>query len=1496
MMDSAGRPDPPTADAPAPTPPAAPASTPTSPAPTAEMPAADALAARLGGLSIADQQRIGRRLARARRLRGPARDRELDGLVGQMDRGERRVAARAASVPALTFPPELPVSARVDDLAAAIAENQVVVVAGETGSGKSTQLPKICLRLGRGVGGMIGHTQPRRLAARALAERIAEETGTPLGRQIGYSIRFGDHTGPDTLVKLMTDGILLAEIGRDPDLARYDTIIIDEAHERSLNIDFLLGYLARLLRRRPDLKVIVTSATIDPDKFSRHFSGAPVVEVSGRTYPVEIRYRPYGPDGSEADDADGEDADDAEADGGDGARHGGDGARHGGDGARRRGNPGGGATDRGGGDEVDQASAITRAVDELLAEGGRGVGDILVFLSGEREITDTAEHLRAHLASRGGPVADTDVLPLYGRLSMADQHRVFAPHTARRIVLATNVAETSLTVPGIRYVIDPGTARISRYSPRTKVQRLPIERISRASAGQRAGRCGRVADGICIRLYSAEDFESRPEFTDPEIARTSLASVILQMAALGLGDIATFPFLDPPDPRQITDGITVLTELGALDRGQGRDGAAAVRLTPTGRSLAALPVDPRLARIIVEGDRRGCLAEILVIVSALAIRDVREYPIEERDKAVAAHARFVDTGSDFLALVNLWDYLGKQAKTLSGNAFRRMCRTEYLHYLRIREWQDLHAQLARAAAGLGMDVGASARVPDGESPSSRAHGRPGGRSHRGGSPATPATADTRRSETAPGRQPPAGRTAATQQGRGSATVGVDRAAVHTALAAGLLSHIGARIERDDRAGAGRDRRPVRDRVPTRGREYQGTRGTRFALWPGSALARTGAPFVLAAELVETSRLWARTVAAVDPGWVEQVGGDLLRSSYSEPRWSAKRQAVLATEKVMLLGVTLVPARTVQYDRIDPVLARELFIRHALVEGELVTRLGFLAANQAALDEVAENERRARRRDIAIDDDALYALYDARIPTDVTSGRHLESWWRKESRNHPNLLTFTPEMLVAAGAELAGRDAYPDRIAAGEVDVELDYVFEPGAADDGVSATVPLAALPSLDPDAFPAQVPGLRGELAVALIRALPKALRRSFVPAPDFAAAALARIGDQPGPLPDRLAAALTALSGVPVAATDFDHSKVPDHLRLTFSIVDDEGRQVARGKDLSAIQRSLRADSRRAVARVATGLERSGLTAFPAGGVPQQTTGQAAGQPVTGYPALVDEGSTVGVRVLLDRADQARAMRTGTRRLLALGAGEITARLAGRLRQLSTTRGPAAPGATPVLARDDLLLLSTAPHGSAGALLADAVEAAIDALLDWAGAPAWDAAAFAAVQRRVDGQLERAALDVLAAAADVLRAGAEAEAAIDAAAHRPGRPAPAGLVAELRAERNGWLRPGFVTAVGAAHLSDAARYLRALAVRASRIGEHPDRDRDRAAEIGALQYDVDARLAALRPERRSDPDVAALRRLLAEYRVALFAQPMRTAVPVSAKRIRAAVAALPD
>ena len=860
----------------------------------------------------------------------------------------------------ITFPPELPVSQRRDDIAAAIRDHQVVVVAGETGSGKTTQLPKICLALGRGRGGrdgLIGHTQPRRIAARSVAERIAAELGTELGDAVGYQVRFTDKTSRAGRIKLMTDGILLAELQRDRDLRRYDTIIIDEAHERSLNIDFLLGYLKRLLPRRPDLKLIITSATIDPDRFARHFADgrgnpAPVVEVSGRTYPVEIRYRPLVELPEE--DEEGE------------------------------------AIVR------DQTEAIVDAVTELAKEGP---GDVLVFLPGEREIRDTAEVLDGAGLDRLDRRA-VEIVPLYSRLSAAEQHRVFAPHTSRRIVLATNVAETSLTVPGIRYVVDSGVARISRYSARTKVQRLPIEAISQASARQRSGRCGRVEAGIAIRLYSEEDFESRPVFTDPEILRTNLASVILQMTSLRLGDIARFPFVEPPDKRNITDGLQLLEELGALGLLTGARAPSATsgqRLTKVGQRLARLPIDPRLGRMILEAERLGVVREVLVIAAALSIQDPRERPVEQRPQADQQHARFTDKTSDFLTWLNLWRYLREQQRELSGSAFRRMCRREYLNYLRVREWQDFESQLRQVCKEMRIQIGR---------------------------PADKADAD----------------------------------GIHQALLAGLLSHVGVLEERDRK-----------ERGP---REYLGARNSRFAIFPGSALKGANPAYLMAGELVETGRLWARQNAAIRPEWAETIGAHLVKRTYSEPHWSAKRAAVMAYERVTLYGIPLVTDRLVSYGKIDRELSREMFIRHALVYGEWRTNQRFYRENLRLLEEAEELEHRARRRDIVVDEHTLFDFYDARIGPDVVSGAHFDQWWKQARRANPDLLTFDPAMLTHDTVEEVREADYPQAWEAEGLTFPISYVFQPGTPEDGLTIDVPVATLNRVEADDFSWNVPG----------------------------------------------------------------------------------------------------------------------------------------------------------------------------------------------------------------------------------------------------------------------------------------------------------------------------------------------------------------------------------------------------------------------------------------
>src|SRR4051794_22099611 len=1193
---------------------------------------------------------------------------------------------QVATVPAISYPAQLPVSEHREELLEALRDNQVVVVAGEKGFGKTTQLPKLCLELG---GTSIAHTQPRRIAARTVAQRVADELQVPLGGAVGYPVRFSDRTSPDTLVRLMTDGLLLAEIQRDPLLRRYDTIIVDEAHERSLNIDFLLGCLHRILPQRPELKLIITSATIDPGRFSRHFGAAPVIEVSGRTFPVETRYRPLG--------------------------------------------------------EADQVDAIGDAIAEL---GREGPGDVLAFLSGEREIRETAEALGGRFGDR------MEILPLYARLSHADQQRIFRPHRGRRVVLATNVAETSLTVPGIHYVVDPGTARISRYSARLKVQRLPIEPISQASADQRKGRCGRIAAGVCIRLYDEEDFEARPAFTEPEILRTNLASVILQMAALRLGDVEDFPFLDPPDRRQIRDGIALLQELGALD--------SDAKLTQVGRRLAQLPLDPRLARMVLEAGRLGCATEVIVIAAALSIQDPRERPADAQQEADAAHARFAGEGSDFLAFLRLWEYLGEQQRELSGSAFRRRCKAEFLHVLRIREWQDLVEQLRRAAR--------SAQIPRNQ---------------------TPAEPDE----------------------------------VHRALLAGLLSHVGLR-------DAG-------------GRDFTGARGARFGLWPGSELARRPPSWVVVAELVETSRLWGRTAARIDPAWIEPIAGHLVRRAYSEPRWDRRRGSVVATERVTLYGLPVGEGRTAPYGRIDPELARELFIRRALVERDWDTRHAFFAENGRLLAEVDALEDRLRRRDLAAADAALFAFFDERVPRDVVSARHFDRWWRDARRVDPELLTFPRALLLGDGADVAGR---PEAWKQGELLLALSYRFAPGSDEDGVTVHVPLRVLPQLRPEGFEWLVPALRPELVTSLLRTLPKELRRSLAPMPETAAAVLEGLHPRREPLRAGLSRELERVRGVRVAESAWDLSRLEAHLRMRFRIEDEAGRVVAEGKDLDMLREQVRPLLRAELSSAAGGVERRGMRTWEAGTIPRAVTLPGTGDAVRGYPALVDEGETVGVAVMESEAAQERAMRLGTRRLLAL----------------------TIPPPRPRLNSQVALALAGAPHGSLDAVLADALPATIDWLVD---APAWDADAFETLRRRVAGELPGAVLATLGKVAAVLDAAREVERRLEALPVTPFEDARRDVQRQL----GRLLHPGFITSAGVGRLDDLVRYLRAASRRLERLPDATAADRDRMPTIHELEE--------LHRRRGSDPEIGWL---LEELRVAQFAQGLGTREPVSAKRVR--------
>ncbi|MCV7366172.1 ATP-dependent RNA helicase HrpA [Mycolicibacterium duvalii] len=1296
-----------------------------------------ALRARLDDLTIRDAARLGRRL---RQLRSPTAQ-QLERLQRQFAAAEALVATRTAALPAISYP-DLPVSEHRDEIAAAIAAHQVVIVAGETGSGKTTQLPKICLELGRGIRGTIGHTQPRRLAARSVAQRIADELGTPLGDAVGYTVRFTDQAGDRTLVKLMTDGILLADIQRDRRLLRYDTLIIDEAHERSLNIDFLLGYLRELLPRRPELKVVITSATIEPERFAAYFGAehgpAPIVSVSGRTYPVEIRYRPLEV-AVTADDNDDPDDPDHEV-------------------VRT--------------ELRDQTEAIVDAVRELQAEPD---GDVLVFLSGEREIRDTAEALRAALADVRPP---TEVLPLYARLPTAEQQKVFAPHQNRRVVLATNVAETSLTVPGIRYVVDPGTARISRYSRRTKVQRLPIEPISQASAAQRTGRAGRTAPGVCIRLYSEQDFVSRPRYTDPEILRTNLAAVILQMAALGFGDVERFGFLDPPDARSVRDGVALLQELGAF----GSTG----ELTDVGRRLAQIPVDPRLGRMLLQADTEGCVREVLVLAAALSIPDPRERPAEREDAARAKHARFTDPHSDFVSYLNLWRYLGEQRKERSGNSFRRMCHDEFLHYLRIREWQDLVGQLR----GICRDLG----ITEGDEPA-------------------------------------------------------DASRVHAALTAGLLSHVGMR-DGD-------------------GRIYQGARNAKFVLAPGSALAKRPPRWVVAADLVETSRLYGRTAARVEPQMVERLAGHLVSRSYSEPHWDAERGAVMAFERVTLYGLTLAARRRVGYADVDPEVSRELFIRHALVDQDWRTRHHFFADNARLRAELAELEERARRRDLLVTDDDIYAFYDTRIPAEVVSARHFDGWWRTTRRRTPDLLTLTRKDLLRSESEAEQPDAWQ----AGDTTLPLTYRFEPGAADDGVTVHVPVEVLARLGGDQFAWQVPALREELLVALIKSLPKDLRRNFVPAPDTARALLRAISPGDGPLLDAVQRELKRRSGILVPVDAFDLDKVPPHLRVTFAVEGPDGTVVSSGKDLGALQEQLAGPARAAVAATVAGdLVRRGLRGWPDDleELPRVVEeAGTAGHPVRGYPAFVDAGRAVDIEVFATPAEQEARMGPGSRRLLRLAGPNV---LKAVERSLDTrTR----------------LELGDNPDGSLTALFEDCADAAVAVLV---ARPVWTRAEFDAAGARLAASLQKTTVDVVRRAQRVLQSRREVMLAL------PARPTAlqADAVADIRAQLARLLPVGFVTAAGAARLGDLARYLAAVVRRLDRLPHAPAADRERMERVAAMQHAYDDLRAALSPARAAAADVADIGWLIEEFRVSLWAQQLGTARSVSEQRIYRAIDAV--
>ncbi|ARJ43605.1 ATP-dependent RNA helicase HrpA [Pantoea alhagi] len=1277
--------------------------------------------ARLDSVTLRDRQRLQRRLHGAKKVKNPTAWQSIaEELEKEFALAEQRLQQRQAATPVIRFPENLPVSQKQQEIADAIRDHQVIIVAGETGSGKTTQLPKICLTLGRGVKGLIGHTQPRRLAARTVANRIADELETSLGGCVGYKVRFNDQVSDNTQIKLMTDGILLAEIQQDRLLMQYDTIIIDEAHERSLNIDFLLGYLRELLPRRPDLKVIITSATIDPQRFSRHFNNAPVVEVSGRTYPVEVRYRPVVND---VDDSD-----------------------------------------------RDQLQAIFDAVDELAQESS---GDILIFMSGEREIRDTADAL----SKRDLP--HTEILPLYARLSNAEQNRVFQSHSGRRIVLATNVAETSLTVPGIKYVIDPGTARISRYSYRTKVQRLPIEPVSQASANQRKGRCGRVSEGICIRLYSEEDFLSRPEFTDPEILRTNLASVILQMTALGLGDISAFPFVEAPDKRNIQDGVRLLEELGAItEEENGR-----YRLTPSGRQLAQLPVDPRLARMVLEAQKYGCVREVMIIVAALSIQDPRERPVEKQQAADEKHRRFADKESDFIAFVNLWNYLQEQQKALSGNAFRRQCKTDYLNYLRVREWQDIYTQLRQVVRELGMPVN---------------------------------------SEPAPYRE------------------------IHTALLTGLLSHIGMKDAEKQ--------------------EFSGARNARFSIFPGSSLFKKPPKWAMVAELVETSRLWGRIAARIDPEWIEPIAQHLLKRSYSEPHWEKAQGAVMAMEKVTLYGLPIVNARKVNYGKIDPQLSRELFIRHALVEGDWQTRHAFFKANQKLRSEVEDLEHKSRRRDILVDDETLFAFYDSRVAHEVVSARHFDSWWKKASQQTPDLLSFDKEMLIKQGADKVSKLDYPNFWQQGNLRLRLSYQFEPGADADGVTVHIPLPLLNQVEESGFEWQIPGLRRELIVALIKSLPKPVRRNFVPAPNYAEAFLGRVTSTEMPLLDALEREFRRMTGVTIDREAWQWDLVPDHLKITFRVLDEHNRKLKEGKDLTALKTALKSKVQETLSKVADdGLEQSGLHIWSFGDLPSQFEQKRGSYSVKAWPALVDEKDSVAIRLFDSQHEQQKMMWRGQRRLLLLNIPSPIKYLHEKL---------------PNKAK---LGLYFNPYGKVLELIDDCITCGIDKLMAENGGPAWKEEEYQQLHEKVRAGLNDTVVEIAKLVEQILTAVFNINKRLKG---RVDMTMALGL-SDIKAQMSGLVYRGFVTQNGWKRLPDTLRYLRAIERRLEKLPVDPHSDRARMLKVEQVQQAWQSWLNKLPPARRDDEDVQEIRWMIEELRVSYFAQQLGTPYPVSDKRI---------
>ncbi|UJF20128.1 ATP-dependent RNA helicase HrpA [Vibrio sp. SS-MA-C1-2] len=1275
---------------------------------------------------IRDRFRLNKRLFGASKIKKPESQQAVFAEINQdIERSMATAERRATNRPKITYPELLPVSQKKDDIAEAIRDNQVVIIAGETGSGKTTQIPKICMELGRGQFGMIGHTQPRRLAARTVASRIAEELECELGSYVGYKVRFNDQVSDQSQVKLMTDGILLAEIQNDRYLNQYDTIIIDEAHERSLNIDFILGYLREILPKRPDLKLIITSATIDPERFSKHFRNAPIIEVSGRTFPVEVRYRPVMEDGGESD--------------------------------------------------RDQLEAIFDAVDELCDEG---LGDILIFMNGEREIRDTADALVKR------KLRDTEVLPLYARLSAGEQNKIFQSHRGRRIILSTNVAETSLTVPGIKYVIDPGTARISRYSFRTKVQRLPIEAISQASANQRKGRCGRVAEGICIRLYSEEDFVSRPEFTDPEILRTNLASVILQMTSLGLGDIEAFPFVEAPDSRNINDGVRLLEELGAINS-KAKDPRK--RLTQMGRKLARLPIDPRLARMVLEAPQQNSLQEIMVVASALSIQDPRERPSDKQQQSDEKHRRFYDKESDFITFINLWNYIKEQQKALSHSQFRKLCRTDYLNYLRIREWQDVYFQVSQVMRELDYHISDQA---------------------------------------------------------------ADYQSIHVSLLAGMLSHIGLRDPEKN--------------------EYQGARNARFNIFPGSGIFKKQPKWVMVAELVETSKLWGRVAAKIQPEWVENLAQHLVKRNYSEPHWEKKSAAVSAFEKVMLYGIALIPKRKINYSAIDPTVCREIFIRSALVEGDWETKHKFFRQNRKLLAEVEELEHKSRRRDILVDDEALFEFYDQRLDLEIVSGRHFDSWWKKARAENPELLDFEREMLFRGDASHITDLDYPNFWHQGNLKLKLSYQFEPGEDSDGVTVHIPLPILNQVETDGFDWQIPGLRQELVIALIKSLPKTVRRNFVPAPNYADAFLARVEAMEAPLLDSLEKELRRMTGVTILREDWHPEQLTDHLKVTYRVVDHKNRKLKESKDLYSLKEGLKEQVQETLSQVADDdIEQSGLKTWSFGELPICYQQKRGGFEVKAYPALVDNKDSVAIKLFETEEEQKNAMQQGQRRLILLNVPSPIKYLHANLPNKSK------------------LGLYFNSYGRVLDLIDDCIACGIDKLIEEKGGLVQDSDKFLALKEHIRGELGDTVVEIAQQVEQILTM------AFNINKKLKGRVdfTMAFALSDIKAQMDSLIFKGFATECGWRRLPDILRYMKAIERRLEKLPIDPNRDRLHIIKIESAVNDYKELLNKI-PKGQPIPNaVKEIRWMIEELRVSFFAQQLGTPYPISDKRIKMAI-----